>query len=128
MIGTIKIFKDKEDIFKIINNNFEDDDFEMIKRNYPYGKCIGYQGGYYGDGYVGFASLSVDDEEMHIYTFEISRKYQAEGYGREFYEDLLELYKPSLITLDPLDDEAECFWTHMGFKWNNEYEYMYKEI
>lgn len=114
-------------MFKIINKNFDADDFEMVKRNYPYGKCVGYQSDY-SDDFVGFASISNDEEEMHIYTFEISKDYQGEGYGREFYEDLIEFYKPTCITLDPLDDDAESFWTHLGFTWNREHEYMIKNL
>lgn len=126
MNGSLSIFSNRQEMLKYINSHYNAEDFLMTKRNTPYGKCFGYQNDY-SDDMIGFASISVDDGEMHIYTFEISDEYKGEGYGREFFEDLVEFYKPKYVTLDPLDNEAESFWKHLGFKWEPmEHEYMIK--
>lgn len=126
MEGTLRLFKNRDTMWDYIKTHYDSNDFLMTKRNTPYGKCFGYISDY-TDDIVGFASVSVDDNnEMHIYTFEISDEYKGEGYGRDFYEDLIEFFEPDSITLDPLDDDAESFWKHMGFQWDKDHEQMFK--
>lgn len=109
----LKSFSSRNELINILKQDPEE--WEMSLRNTMFGKIIGF---YDGRELVACMAFSIYGDEMHIYTFEVADSLKGNGYGKQCFNIILDMFRNqiSTITLDYLDDDAESFWHHMGFE------------
>lgn len=57
----------------------------------------------------------IDNDEIYINLFEIQEKYQRRGYGKMFFDMIVEKTGTKFVQLNYEGQEAKVFWKGLGF-------------
>lgn len=84
---------------------------------------------------VGCAYGEISDCRIHngnlrpailIHRFETNTT--GQGYGRQLFEHILQLYNPYFITMSYLNGKSISFWKHMGFHLSRKSHILYQKF